>query len=95
MIYEDEIEQLDIDLLKEIGYEYYHGQEIAPDSQNPKRRSIEEVVHEEGPKKCTHKVKPKNTIKPYRRSYKNYKASKQPKPNREQRTISQDACRRR
>jgi len=47
MIYEDEIEQLAIDLLKEIGYEYYHGQEIAPDSQNPKRRSIEEVIHEE------------------------------------------------
>jgi type I site-specific deoxyribonuclease, HsdR family len=47
MIYENEIEQLAIDLLKEIGYEYYHGQEIAPDSQNPKRRSIEEVIHEE------------------------------------------------
>jgi hypothetical protein len=29
MIYENEIEQLSIDLLKEIGYEYYHGQEIA------------------------------------------------------------------
>ena len=47
MIYEDEIEQLAIDLLKEVGYEYYYGQEIAPDSQNPKRRSIEEVIHEE------------------------------------------------
>jgi len=47
MIYENEIEQLAINLLKEIGYEYYHGQEIAPGSQNPKRQSIEEVIHEE------------------------------------------------
>jgi molybdopterin biosynthesis enzyme MoaB len=47
MIYENEIEQLAIDLLKEIGYEHYHGQEIVPNSQNPKRQSIEEVIQEE------------------------------------------------
>jgi type I restriction enzyme R subunit len=59
MIYEDEIEQLAIDLLKEIGYEYYHGQEIAPDSQNPKRRSIEEVVHEEDLRNALTRLNPK------------------------------------
>jgi hypothetical protein len=32
MIYENEIEQLAIDLLKEIGYEYYQGQVIIPNS---------------------------------------------------------------
>jgi type I restriction enzyme R subunit len=59
MIYEDEIEQLAIDLLKEIGYEYYHGQEIAPDSKNPKRRSIEEVIHEEDLRNALTRLNPK------------------------------------
>jgi type I site-specific deoxyribonuclease, HsdR family len=59
MIYEDEIEQLAIDLLKEIGYEYYHGQEIAPDSQNPKRQSIEEVIHEEDLRNALTRLNPK------------------------------------
>jgi len=59
MIYEDEIEQLAIDLLKEIGYEYCHGQDIAPDSQNPKRRSIEEVIHEEDLRNALTRLNPK------------------------------------
>jgi type I restriction enzyme R subunit len=59
MIYEDEIEQLAIDLLKEIGYEYYHGQDISPDSQNPKRQSIEEVIHEEDLRNALTKLNPK------------------------------------
>ena len=59
MIYEDKIEQLAIDLLKEVGYEYYYGQDIAPDSQNPKRRSIEEVVHEEDLRNALTRLNPK------------------------------------
>jgi Type I restriction enzyme R protein N terminus (HSDR_N). len=60
MIYENEIEQLAIDLLKEIGYEYYHGQEIAPNSQNPKRQSLEEVIHEEDLRSALKKLNPKH-----------------------------------
>ena len=59
MIYEDEIEQLAIDLLKEIGYEYYYGQDIAPDSQNPKRRSMEEIIHEEDLRNALTRLNPK------------------------------------
>jgi len=59
MIPEKAIEQLAIDLLKEIGYEYYYGQEIAPDSQNPKRQSIEEVIHEEDLRNALKKLNPK------------------------------------
>jgi len=62
MIYENEIEQLAIDLLKEIGYEYYHGQEIAPNSQNPKRQSIEEVIHEEDLRSALKRLNPETPL---------------------------------
>ncbi len=59
MISEKEIEQLAIDLLKEIGYEYYHGQEIAPNGENPKRQSIEEVIHQEDLRNALTRLNPK------------------------------------
>jgi len=36
-INEEEIELATIDILKDIGYKYVHGEEIAPDSENPER----------------------------------------------------------
>jgi type I restriction enzyme R subunit len=59
MIYEKEIEQLAIDLLKEIGYKYHHGQDIVPGSQNPKRQSVEEVIYEEDLRNALKRINPK------------------------------------
>jgi len=62
MIYENEIEQLAIDLLKEIGYQYYYGPEIAPDGENPKRQSVEEVVLEEDLRNALIKLNPETPL---------------------------------
>src|SRR5690554_2043011 len=41
---ENEIEQLSIDLLKQQGFTYLNGTEIAPDSSTPERQTFEEVI---------------------------------------------------
>ena len=43
-INEEEIELATIDILKDIGYKYVHGEEIAPDSENPERTKWDEVI---------------------------------------------------
>ncbi len=43
-ITESEIEQYAIDLLEKQGFQYIYGPDIAPDSENPKRTSFEEVL---------------------------------------------------
>ena len=43
-ISEDAIEGLAIELLDKLGYSYLYGPDIAPDSDNPKRKSFEEVL---------------------------------------------------
>ncbi len=43
-ITESSVEQYAIELLQAQGYEYLHGQEIAPDSDNPQRSSFDEVL---------------------------------------------------
>ena len=41
---ENQIEQLAIDRLKAIGYDYIYAPSIAPDSQSPERSSFEQVL---------------------------------------------------
>ena len=44
MINEDQVEQLAIEWFKELGYDYLHGYDIAPDSSNPERNNYQEVL---------------------------------------------------
>ncbi|MGH2279363.1 type I restriction endonuclease subunit R [Aliarcobacter sp. ERUVET-7] len=44
MINEEQVELLAIDWFKELGYDYFLGYEISPDSQNPQRKSYDEVI---------------------------------------------------
>lgn len=44
MINEDQVEQLAVEWFKELGYEYLHGYDIAPDSANPERANYQEVL---------------------------------------------------
>ena len=44
MINEDQVEQLAIEWFKELGYDYLHGYEIAPDSSDPQRSNYQEVL---------------------------------------------------
>lgn len=44
MLNESSIEKLTIDLLKEQGYEYLFGGDIAPDEENPLRKSFQDVI---------------------------------------------------
>jgi len=44
MINEDQVEQLAIEWFRELGYEYTHGAEIAPDSTNPQRSNYQDVL---------------------------------------------------
>ncbi len=44
MINEEQVELLAIDWFKELGYDYLLGYEISPDSQNPQRKSYDEVI---------------------------------------------------
>ena len=44
MTTEDQLEQLCIDWFKELDWEYECGYDIAPDSENPKRKDYKEVL---------------------------------------------------
>lgn len=44
MINEDQVEQISLDWFKELGYDYLHGYDIAPDSSNPQRANYQEVL---------------------------------------------------
>jgi len=44
VINEDQVEQLAIEWFKELGYDYLHGCDIAPDSSTPERSSYQEVL---------------------------------------------------
>lgn len=43
-LYEDDIEEYAIDLLKELGYSYVHGSVIAPDGEEQERANYEQVI---------------------------------------------------
>ncbi len=43
-IIEDDVEKAALEILKELGYEYSYGPDIAPDSENPLRKDWDEVV---------------------------------------------------
>ncbi|MCM2348639.1 MAG: type I restriction endonuclease subunit R [Bacteriovoracaceae bacterium] len=47
MITEDQLEELCIDWFKELGWDYECGYDIAPDSDNPKRKDYKEVIIKE------------------------------------------------
>jgi len=44
MINEDQVEQLAIEWFQELGYDYLHGYDIAPDSTTPERTTYQEVL---------------------------------------------------
>jgi type I restriction enzyme R subunit len=58
MITEDQLEQLSIDWLKEMGWDYENGYEIAPDSDNPKRNDYKEVFIRERLEEAVTKINP-------------------------------------
>ncbi|MCP4487275.1 MAG: hypothetical protein GY820_08150, partial [Gammaproteobacteria bacterium] len=41
---EEEIEQLAIERFQPLGYAYFHGPDIAPNSDNPQRSSFDHVL---------------------------------------------------
>ncbi len=44
MINEDQVEQLAIEWFQELGYDYLHGYDIAPDTSTPERKNFQEVL---------------------------------------------------
>lgn len=58
MLNEDQLESLCIDWLKELGWGYRLGYEIAPDSDNPMRKNYQEVVLEEKLLESLEKINP-------------------------------------
>ena len=61
-INEEEIELATIDILKDIGYKYIHGEEIAPDSENPERTRWDEVILRRRLKESLERINPKVPI---------------------------------
>jgi len=57
-ITENDIEYLAIEKLQEQGFKYIHGQEIAPDGNNPERESFEDVLLIERLKKKIAEINP-------------------------------------
>lgn len=55
---ENEIEQLSIDLLKQQGFTYLNGTDIAPDSSTPERNSFEEVILKERLENAVRRINP-------------------------------------
>ncbi|MDY0117168.1 MAG: type I restriction endonuclease, partial [Sulfurimonadaceae bacterium] len=58
MINEDQIEQLALEWFRELGYGYFSGPEIAPDSDNPQRSNYQEVVLSQRLKSALIKLNP-------------------------------------
>ena len=58
IITEDILEQQAIEWFKEIGYEYKHGNDIAPDSQTPERDDFRQVILEERLRSALIKINP-------------------------------------
>jgi type I restriction enzyme, R subunit len=59
-IVEQDIEDAAIEILeKDLGYSYIHGPEIAPDSENPERKSFDEVILENKLKESLERINPK------------------------------------
>lgn len=58
MINEEQVEQLAIEWFKELGYEYFLGVDIAPESDNPQRSSYQEVILESKLKNALVKLNP-------------------------------------
>src|SRR5690554_4887963 len=55
---ENEIEQLSIDLLKQQGFTYLNGTDIAPDSSTPERQTFEEVMLKERLENAVRRISP-------------------------------------
>lgn len=55
---ENNIEQLTIELLKNLGYDYIYAPDIAPDSQHPERNSFEDVILLERLKTAVNRINP-------------------------------------
>jgi len=58
MINEDQVEQLAIEWFKELGYDYMHGYDISPDSEQPQRKNYQEVLLHERVKSALTKLNP-------------------------------------
>jgi type I restriction enzyme, R subunit len=57
-INEEEIELATIDILKDLGYKYIHGEEIAPDSENPERERWDDVILKQRLTESLEKINP-------------------------------------
>lgn len=57
-ITESAIEEFAIDLFTDLGYDYIYAPDIAPDSENPKRTSFEEVILPDALKSAINRINP-------------------------------------
>ncbi|MBU1566541.1 MAG: type I restriction endonuclease subunit R [Proteobacteria bacterium] len=69
-ITESAIEEYAIELLDNLGYDYIYGPNIAPDSDNPKRNSFEDVLLSESLKSAINKINPKIPVSAREDAYK-------------------------
>ena len=84
-ITEPAIEEFAIELLDNLGYEYIYAPDIAPDSDNPKRNSFEEVLLPESLISAINRINPKIPIAAREDAYKQVERIQSPEliPNNE------------
>ena len=58
MINKDQVEQLAIEWFKELGYDYLHGYDISPYSEQPQRESYQEILLSNKVKSALTKLNP-------------------------------------
>ncbi len=74
-ITEDKIEQLTIEQLNSLGWEYIHGSVISPEGEKPERESYEQIILTDRLRKAVSTLIPTFQKKHRNRQYKKYSAS--------------------
>ncbi|MFW5852508.1 MAG: type I restriction endonuclease subunit R [Nanoarchaeota archaeon] len=59
LLTEQDIENVTLEMLQELGYEVVHGPDITPDSENPKRKRWDDVILEDDLRQAIEKLNPK------------------------------------
>jgi type I restriction enzyme R subunit len=59
LLTEQDIENVTLEMLQELGYEIVYGPDIAPDSENPKRKKWDDVILEQDLRQAIENLNPK------------------------------------
>ena len=59
LLTEQDIENVTLEMLQELGHEVVHGPDIAPDSDNPKRKKWDDVILEDDLRQAIEDLNPK------------------------------------